>query len=102
MLDGVPLEGSLGYALGRELGELIALESAADSVLQRRYVLLQEMLSSDPLSVFQVVGLPTGGTDGLVCSIFVRDDLGSRLALAADDLELSHMGTPAVTGDSAA
>jgi len=78
-------------ALAGELHELVAIDDALEVRLQTRYHLLQKLLASDPLSVFQIVPLAASGANGRF-TITARSDLSVRLAGGTDDLELRAHG----------
>ena len=79
----------LALALG--LHELVAIDEALEVRLQTRYHLLQKLLASDPLSVFQIVPLATSGANGRF-TITARGHLSVRLAGGTNDLELRAHG----------
>src|SRR5215203_3838483 len=85
----MPSMDAARLALGRELDGVVAWHGLAETLLKFRYDLVQEMLASDPLSVFEIVPLSTGWAMDHFC-VRVRDDLDIRLARAANDLELAH------------
>lgn len=90
----MPAVRTAELALGRELQRTIAFEGIPDALLNVRYHLVQEMLASDPLSVFEVVPLITLGAYNRF-TVRLREDLNVRLATAAHNLELvRHTPTP--------
>ena len=95
----VPPKGAPGLALGRELHDLAAFDGPTDDVLQARHRFLEQMLASDPFSVFELVSLPATATDNLLTALVIRDDIRLTLARAADGFERDH-GLPPI--DSAA
>lgn len=101
----VPLEGSLGQLLGRELKD-IALREAPHGLLEAACGYIGSMLHSNPASLFESVLLPASRTDGkLVLSIGVREGFSGNLAIAARDYcfnSVCHEQAPATTRDSAA
>ena len=97
----MPTVAATHLARGRELHELVASDGVSDALLKVRYHLAQEMLASDPLSIFEIVPLAAHRTHGHF-TIRVRDNCNVRLALPAHDFELArHMRPPAATRDSA-
>ena len=87
----MPARGMARLTLTRELHELVAIDEALEVRLKTRYHLLQKMLASNPLSVFQIVPLATSGANGRF-TITARSHLSVRLAGGTDDLELRAHG----------
>ena len=103
--DPMPLECSLGHALGRELYSQLAHGNPSGDLLSVRYHLLGKMLGSNPLSVFDIVPCTAAGANGLLAAIRIRDNLGVEIAAAANRFErdrglIGHDATP-LSGDSA-
>ena len=88
--DRMPPEAPLGCSLGLKLYALLTFDGCCEATLQTRYRLLNEMLSSNPLSVFNIIPDATTGAGALHCSVVVGDDLRFALAGAANDLEAGH------------
>ena len=88
----MPSKRTLGQRLGLELDELIALHRPLDRLLEGNARLVSQILLNDPVGVFDTVLLPAVGTNNLVVSVIVRDDLSRHLAIAANDF--SHDAQP--------
>lgn len=96
-----PAEVGTQWRTGLELEMLAASGGVSHALAERRLEALCKMLSSDPLSVLDLVALPAGGADGLTIAVTVRDDLGVNLALAANDPELIRHEETSAHDDSA-
>lgn len=95
--DCMPAEALPQWRAGLELYRLLASGRISHRPLEALLHPLDEVLSSDPLSVFHFVPLPTGRADRLTTFISIRDDLGINLALAANNSVLvGHCGPPAI------
>ncbi len=92
--EPVPPELLAPEDLGLELHDILTADCPSQGLLNRRYFLLNEMLASDPLSVFDIVPTTAFRADGLICSVVIRDDIWVTIANAADDSKL-HGVSPA-------
>lgn len=101
--DRVPFEAgsTQGWRAGFEFHEPAASSGVAHGLVEHRLDVLNVMLASDVLSVFHVVALPTTGTNGIRASVILCDDLGTDLAIAANDLELVRHGATLPESDPA-
>jgi hypothetical protein len=85
VVHSLPAETSPGSRAGLVLYDLAASGGVAHGLVEHRASLLCEMLAGDPNSVFHTIPLPADGTDRLLVSFVIRDDLSINPALAAND-----------------
>jgi hypothetical protein len=87
---GVPFEGAEREALGIELYELAPFGAVFHRGMDSRLMALQILLAGDPEGLVTVVRSAASGTNDLVGTIAIRDDVRRLLALPANHSEIWH------------
>jgi hypothetical protein len=87
---GVPFESAEGEALGIELYELASFGAVFHRGMDSRLMAMQILLAGDPESVVSVVRSAATGTNDLVGTIIIRDEVRRLFALPANHSEIGH------------